>query len=94
MILKRFLMKTTRDTRDSSGNIEDDWHDLLSASYFGDIGEIKYLLDIKGIDVNYTPEDSKGVTALIAASINGHTEVAKFLIERGAQVNMKAIQLH
>jgi ankyrin repeat protein len=42
----------------------------------------------KGTDVNAKTDE--GVTALMAASMNGHAEVVELLLAKGADVNSKA----
>lgn len=56
---------------------------LLNAARSGNIVEARKALD-SGADVN---ENFNGETALIYASIQGNTELAQLLLERGASVN-------
>lgn len=56
---------------------------LNRAIHRGDISEVQKLLD-EGADVN---AKNFGNTALILAIENGHTDIAKLLIDRGANVN-------
>jgi len=67
--------------------------ELFKAAEEGNIQKVKSLLNpkllgiIKPVDVNITRED--GWTLLMAAACNGHRDVLKLLIEKGAPVNAK-----
>jgi len=56
-------------------------HPIHYASDYGQHDVIKYLLD-NGADVN--AKDKHGISALLAAIWEGHTECVKLLLERGA----------
>lgn len=60
--------------------------DLLAAVRKGDIAAVRALLD-KGANVN--AKSPYGATPLFFAADRGHTEIAKVLIERGADVSIK-----
>jgi len=60
---------------------------MLKAAYRNDIATVKSLL-AQGADVNATMGES-GWTALILASSEGHTELARFLLTKGAAVNTR-----
>ncbi|MEW6616208.1 MAG: ankyrin repeat domain-containing protein [Thermodesulfobacteriota bacterium] len=60
---------------------------FIDAAYKGDINTVKALL-AKGVNVN--EKDSGARTALHLASINGQTEIARILLDNGADVNAKA----
>jgi ankyrin repeat protein len=60
--------------------------DLVSAAYYGDLSEVKRLL-AAGANVN--AKEKNGITALMAASLAGHREVAALLLAKGAEVNAK-----
>jgi hypothetical protein len=60
--------------------------DLLAAVRKGDIAAVRALLD-KGANVN--SKSPYGATPLFFAADRGHTEIAKVLIERGADVTIK-----
>ena len=60
---------------------------LLEAANAGDATEVERLLE-KGADVNAKAKD--GMTALMAAALFDHTEIAEALIGAGADVNVKA----
>ena len=57
---------------------------LFAASELGDKNEIELVLS-EGADIE--SRDSKGRTALIIASGNGHTTVTDLLLERGANID-------
>src|SRR5688500_12809613 len=63
-------------------------HLLLKAASAGDVGKVTRLLD-RGVDVNYHSKDKQatGRTALIEAAIEGHLDVVRLLVERGALLN-------
>ena len=60
--------------------------DLINAAKHGDVIRVRELLD-SGVNPNirqYFSDDSP----LISASFDGHTEIVKFLLERGADPNI------
>jgi len=57
---------------------------LISVSGTGDLDALKVLLD-KGFDIN--ARDSTGLTALLAARLHGQSEIADFLVNRGANAS-------
>ncbi|HDP79575.1 MAG TPA: ankyrin repeat domain-containing protein [Spirochaetes bacterium] len=59
---------------------------LIEKSAVGDLEGVKKLVSA-GADVNCF--DTEGITPLIAASKEGHTAVAAFLLEKGAFPHMK-----
>ncbi len=59
---------------------------LVQACYLGYIGTAKVLLDFEA-NVNST-ENKYGCSSLVFASQNGHGDVVKLLVERGANVNL------
>ncbi|PPK88710.1 beta-lactamase regulating signal transducer with metallopeptidase domain [Neolewinella xylanilytica] len=63
---------------------EDAFSLLMHAIYDGDLEMVKYLLE-KVNDLSQT--DERGFTPLMAAASENHVDVAKLLIERGADVN-------
>jgi len=52
----------------------------------GEIDEVKRLIQQQRVDVNTTNKDNK--TALFYACANGHTDVAKYLLDSGASVRV------
>lgn len=56
---------------------------LLSAARNNNIAEVRQLLD-SGADVN---ENFRGETALVYASVQGNTAIAKLLLDRGASID-------
>ena len=59
------------------------YYDWFYAVENGDLITIKSFID-EGVNVNIV--NNNGVTALMWASTNGHTETIDFLIEQGADV--------
>lgn len=51
----------------------------------------KRLIDEEGYDVN--DQDNAGNTPLHEAALNGHLEIVKLLVERGANVNMQSFDM-
>lgn len=60
-------------------------NDILDASYFGEIADIRSLLG-NGVDVNTTDRDRN--TPLHMAALGGHTDCVELLIERKADVEV------
>jgi uncharacterized protein len=58
---------------------------LLDAAFSGDIAAVQDLVR-KGANVNF-PDEELGDRPLHRAAMQGHSEVARFLIESGADVN-------
>jgi len=61
--------------------------DLFAAIEKNDIQKVRYLIPI-GADVN-AKDPYASMTPLMMAAYNGYTEIAKLLIEKGAEVNAK-----
>jgi len=61
--------------------------DLFAAIEKNDIQKVKYLIAIKA-DVN-AKDPYASMTPLMMAAYDGYTEIAKLLIEKGAEVNAK-----
>ncbi|MCJ7663890.1 MAG: ankyrin repeat domain-containing protein, partial [Desulfobacterales bacterium] len=68
-----------------AGKLEDDLH---WAVMLRDVNRVRASLD-QGANVNAKDEDKSGYTALISAAMNGLTDVAKVLLDKGADVNIK-----
>jgi ankyrin repeat protein len=62
------------------------WTDLQLAAKDGDLAKAQQLID-SGVDINAPAAGYYGNTALQAACLFGHEDIAKLLIERGADVN-------
>lgn len=69
----------------SAGKLEDDLH---WAVMLRDVNRVRASLD-QGANVNAKDEDKSGYTALMSAAMNGLTDVAKVLLDKGADVNIK-----
>jgi ankyrin repeat protein len=61
--------------------------DLFAAIEKNDIQKVRYLIPI-GADVN-AKDPYASMTPLMMAAYDGYTEIAKLLIEKGAEVNAK-----
>lgn len=59
---------------------------IISASFYGRLDLVKYLLDRK---VNVNATDKMGFTALHAATQNGYIDIITFLLDNGAEVNAR-----
>lgn len=78
-------------------NIENQRSLFTAIVCYGDLDEVKALIDEKRCDPNtildqnlYTPSAHKGDTPLISACKNRLYDIAEFLISRGADVNLKS----
>src|ERR1035438_2335676 len=65
--------------------------DLLAATRKGDLAQVKALLD-KGASAN--SKTPYGQTPLFFACDRGYTEIAKLLVDRGAEVNVEDTFYH
>jgi len=59
---------------------------LNGAAIMGDMAEVKRLVEQQGVDVN--ARDARGDTPLINAAIGGRTKIVRYLLDRGADVNL------
>src|SRR5467141_2379495 len=57
-------------------------------AYLGQKETTEFLIE-KGADINAVARNPTGFTALTGAVANNHTEIAKLLVKRGAQVNYR-----
>jgi ankyrin repeat protein len=69
----------------SAGKLEDDLH---WAVMLRDVNRVRASLD-QGANVNAKDKYNSGYTALMSAAMNGLTDVAKVLLDKGADVNIK-----
>ncbi|XP_067653123.1 fibronectin type 3 and ankyrin repeat domains protein 1-like [Haliotis asinina] len=60
--------------------------DLYDASRDGDLETVKRILAEGDVDINYTGDWSR--TPVMAAAVNGHSDVVEFLMGRGADVSL------
>lgn len=63
-----------------------DWKDLYSAATKGDLELVKYHIN-QGVNQNYQHPEILS-TPLVAAILSGHTDVAIFLINTGADLDI------
>jgi ankyrin repeat protein len=61
--------------------------DLITAVSYQDLDKIKNLLE-SGVDINYQ-EESAGATALIMSAMYNFGDIARYLIEKGADVSIR-----
>jgi len=67
----------------SQANTDDD---LVQAAYTGELRKVRSLIT-KRVDINQT--DSKGKTALMASSAQGHLDIVETLLSKGANINFQ-----
>jgi ankyrin repeat protein len=65
-----------------------DWKDLFRAADEGDFELVKYHVK-RGVNVNYQHPEIL-MTVLVTAIKNGHTEIALFLLENGADPRLES----
>lgn len=63
----------------------EDFERLIASAKKGDLADLKAVLDIRPQDINR--RDSSGATALHYAALNGHRNLVKELVRRGADIN-------
>lgn len=66
-----------------------DWKELFNACTQGDLALVQYHVET-GIDINYQHPEFL-TTPLIESIRSGHNEIAKFLLEQGADPHTKEI---
>lgn len=80
---------TDKDVRDAARIAA--WHiankeeDFLNAVYTGDVKKVRALLQ----EVSANTQDKYGQTALMAASSEGHYDIVKLLLDKGADVHIQ-----
>ena len=63
-----------------------DWKDMYNAAHDGDLALVRYHIEA-GVNPNYQhPEIMR--TPLVTSLLQGHTEVARYLVARGASVHL------
>jgi ankyrin repeat protein len=60
--------------------------DLFTAILFDNLKKVKDYLR-KGVDINI--QDEEGDTPLIASAVFGFTDIAKYLVDMGAKIDIK-----
>ena len=81
--LKSYLLLNTITENKKIPNLSDDQRSLFSNSFKGDMEGIYTLIDNK---VNVNVKNKNGMTPLMIAAQNGYVELAKILIQAGADV--------
>jgi len=61
--------------------------DLINAVAYQDLDKVKNLIEA-GVDINYQ-EESAGATALIMSAMYNFGDIARYLIEKGADISIK-----
>jgi ankyrin repeat protein len=61
--------------------------DLITAVAYQDLDKVKNLIEA-GVDINYQ-EESAGATALIMSAMYNFGDIARYLIEKGADISIK-----
>lgn len=84
-------MMSTADGATSNVSL-DDSSALCKAAEMGQIHIVKELLNQRGIDIDFRDPKRKDRTALHWSCKNGHFEVVKVLIERGASIEVADIK--
>ena len=62
--------------------------EIMSAALRGDLAAVQELI-AKGADVDAKSDGAGRITALIGASQEGHSEIARLLLTNGADINVK-----
>lgn len=65
-----------------------DWKDFYGACISGNLPVVRYHID-HGMNPNYQHPEFE-VTALVTAILNGHTEIALYLLENGADPHLRS----
>jgi ankyrin repeat protein len=66
--------------------------DLITAVAYQDLDKVKNLVET-GVDINYQ-EESAGATALIMSAMYNFGDIARYLIEKGADIRIKPVIRH
>lgn len=65
-----------------------DWKDMYYAAERGDAACVRFHLS-EGVDVDYQHPEAM-MSALVVSILNGHADVARVLLEHGADANLPA----
>src|SRR5690625_2675294 len=60
--------------------------ELLESARYGDLEDVQQLLNDQDVCVNF--KDQNGMSPLLAAAGNGHCQIIRILLEKGADVNI------
>ena len=69
--------------------LENMGNNVILAAGQGDLAKVKRLIEQEGVDVNM--QDPDGATALMSAVREGHYEVVKYLLDKGAKVDAQKL---
>lgn len=65
-----------------------DWKDLYSAATAGDLARVRHHIR-SGVDPNYQHPEIMS-TPLVASLVHGHDEISRYLLENGADPDLRS----
>lgn len=86
IFLKNYLILFIVLVISLGSSMAQDGSDLITAVAYQDLDKIKNLVEA-GVDVNYQ-EESAGTTALIMSAMYNFADIARYLIEKGADISI------
>ncbi len=85
--LKSYLFLLIIPILSSGFTIAQEGSDLINAVAYQDLDKVMELVEA-GVDINYQ-EESAGATALIMSAMYNFEDIARYLIEKGADISIK-----
>ena len=85
--LKSYLFLFIIPILSSGYTMSQEGSDLINAVAYQDLDKVKELVEA-GVDINYQ-EETAGATALIMSAMYNFGDIARYLIEKGADVSIK-----